>query len=108
MDLQRMELDTSPGEKSESYSGYFNPLRQEDGHDGKVRSIICRQGCSRDRWLTRDWRRNREAACFRWRCRRIYLFQLGREGEATRERNRCCGRQGTHDQGGYCLCGGNC
>src|SRR6266853_2495546 len=66
-----MELDTSHGEKSESYSGSYNPIRQvgptlEDGHDGKVRSIICRQGCSRDRWLTRDWRKNREAACFKW------------------------------------------
>ena len=36
--LQRMELDTSHGEKSESYSGSYNPIRQieptlEDGHD---------------------------------------------------------------------------
>src|SRR5260370_215510 len=52
------------------------------------RSIIGRQGSSRDRWLKRDWRRNRETACFRWRSSRIYLFQFGRKSKAARRRNK--------------------
>jgi hypothetical protein len=63
-------------------------LNQEDEHDGKYSSIIYRQGSSRDRRLTRNWRRNREAACFRRRSRRIYLFQFGRKSTVARTRNR--------------------
>lgn len=53
--------------------------------------IIYRQGRSSDRWLARNWRRNREAVCIRRRSIRTYLFQLGRKSEAARKRNRSCG-----------------
>src|ERR1700733_1484595 len=47
--------------------------KTEEGHGGKVQAIIYRQGRSRDWWLARNWRRNREAVCIRRRSSRIYL-----------------------------------
>jgi len=58
----------------------------------KTRSIICRQGSSRDRRLTRNWRRNREAPWLQT-APRSHLPIQRRKSKAARQRNRSCGER---------------